>query len=187
MTNPPKKTVSLAASVVIGMLGFALFITIASIIATIWPYNEFSQEPKEPNENGEATITTDTGELTEDGIPIVEQKLSYEVETCNNGVNIFVEKWLDSYGKYSTTSKVSLEDTEKSGSILIAVQEFYVPEPVCTDGTIEVTIPGRVNRDILYKLRVTYSYKGNILNTVSDTKYTELFYLSPNPSGNENE
>ena len=177
MNNSSPKTLSLAASIVISMLAFAVLITIAGIIATVWPYNEFSSEPLDPNEDGFAKITSDTGRFTEEGYPIVNRSFSYNVHTCNNGVDLFVEKWLDSYGKYTPTSEIELGPEDRSGAVLIAVQEFYVPEAICADGVVEITIPGRVNPDIVYSLRVVYAYQGNPLNVVETVTRTEKFFL----------
>lgn len=176
-----EKRVAVVALTFLGLIAVILALVTAAFVV---PYDDFSSIPKEQNEFGEA-ILTNVSEYTEDGLPIINfgETISYEVETCNNGVDLDVEKWLESYGKYSPTSEAQLAPDERTGAIIIALQRFFVPEPICVDGTVEVDIPGRINRDIVYSLKVDYSYQANPLRTETVSTRTEKFYLAPKNEG----
>ena len=169
--------VVVATLVLLGVIAVMLALVTAAFVV---PYDDFSQVSKNQNNEGEALLKN-IDERTEEGLPIVHlgDTISYDVETCNDGVDLYVEKWLESYGRYSPTSEVSLNADQRTGAIIIASQEFFVPEPICVDGTVEVKIPERINRDIVYGLRVTYTYQANPLRKETIVTRTEKFYLSP--------
>ena len=182
--RPVDKSEKRVAVVTLTLLGVIAVMLALVTVAFVVPYDDFSTTPKDQNESGEA-ILKGVSEYTEEGVPIINfgESISYEVETCNNGVDLYVEKWLESYGKYSPSSEAELEPDERTGAVIIALQEFFVPEPICTDGTVVVEIPGRINRDIVYSLKVDYAYQANPLRTEIVSTRTEKFYLAPKSEG----
>lgn len=156
------------------LIAIFVFITGTYLLAQIWPYDNASIEQS-------STIMSDIS--TSDGIPVIIEgsEIRYTVNLCNYGVDIYADRWLDSYGPtLPETEDLDVSRDRRSNSELIRESVFYARDSIgCFDDvSVVLTLDPSVQAGIYYKLRTNNSYSPNFMTTVTNTTETDLFYLA---------
>ena len=164
---PAPGTARYAAAVVTAILAAATIAGLLFLVARYWPYENFTAIPQTDVVNGGAEMLDDLIDLqrTEADLPIVDvetEGLYIDVEFCNPGYDLRIERWFDRYMDNETAESTPAEFDEPSLSYLFRLQEAQVPDRVCP---VEAPVPVDLPDDLppgIYRLRVEYIYKPNV-------------------------
>lgn len=156
------------------LIAIFVFITGTFALAQVWPYNNAFIEQS-------SGIMSDIS--TSDGIPVIYEgdKIQYTVNLCNYGVDIYADRWLDSYGPVlPETQNIEVGRDRRINSELIRESTFYSRDNLgCIDGvSVSLELDQSAQSGIYYKLRTNNTYSPNFMTTVTNTTETDLFYLA---------
>ena len=168
-----------------GALVFVFLLILLVALLLVYPYEGFSIEAINADETGGALIVTDTGEVTKDGTPVVNDTFSYAVDSCNpEAFDITAVRWFDRLGSFSAASadQTTLQVDElatsiQASEIIFRVDEDDLPEDGCASGEVNVKLWEDVNPGAFYRLRTVYTYQPNPIRTDEAVMSTQVFYV----------
>lgn len=172
--DEPKDRTFVFYGFVWALLTLIIFCVGTFTLAQVWPYDDASIV-----QSGPIQFQTETSE----GVPVifVGEAIRSTVDLCNHGVDIYTDRWLDSYGPVlPETEDLDAPRTERSNSQLLRDSVFYKRSDIgCIDNlSVTLTLPTNIQTRIYYRIRANNRYSPNPLTQVNNVTETELFYYA---------
>lgn len=162
----PEKVKRFNVGIWVAFFCLAIIIAISSLFVywTFYPYNDLEIET-----SGELQGVV---ERNRDGIPIVSRGSSIflEIQYCNNDVDVYSERYLES-PSFSVFTSV---DDEPVAATELPSQQFFPQEPQCGAAKVGIPIPEYIVPGV-YRLKNINTYQANPVNLVNVTYYSETF------------
>ena len=124
----------------------------------------------------------DVTEYTEDGLPVIrsDDKVTFYVDTCNQGVDTTTERWMDSSNTYGQSQVLVEKAGESISSYGIPPVLFSNEASFCGEIKLAMKVPDFMPDGRVYSLRYETTYQANPLRSIPVTVESEEFYLAPN-------